>query len=120
MKVAFLSLDEEKNKIYFETECFKKENRIYFTDKSTPNTQIEIELQEDAILFKRTGETSMEMILKEEERTAGYFRNDTGLAFEFQVECHKMLKTDKRIVLYYDLILDNIETHSHKISLLFN
>lgn len=120
MRVAFLSMDEEKNKIYFETDCFKKDNQISFTDKSIPNTLINIELKENAVILNRTGETEMWMIFKENTKTSGFYKNQSGLSFDFEIVCHKLLRNDRKIMVYYDLVLDKVEVHSHKISLLFN
>ena len=44
VKVSFISIDDEKNKISFNTEVSVIDNKYVFTDVTTPNTTIEIEV----------------------------------------------------------------------------
>ena len=43
MRVSFISLDEENNKVSFQSEVIKIDNVYKFKDESTTNTYIELE-----------------------------------------------------------------------------
>ena len=120
MKVAFLSIDEDGNKVHFTSQCETNENKIVFADQSSDKTIIEIENLKDKLIFKRIGTINMQMSFQNQKTTEGFYANDLGLEFKFLIYCHKLTKNDKRIVIDYDLILNEEEKHRHKISLLFN
>ena len=44
MRVSFISLDEENNKVSFQSEAIKIDNVYKFKDESTTNTYIELDL----------------------------------------------------------------------------
>lgn len=120
MKVAFLSIDDEGNKVHFTSQYNLKNNKIVFDDQSSDNTIIELENLKDKLIFKRIGTVNMQMTFQNQTTTEGFYANDLGLEFKFLVFCHNLTKTDKRIVIDYDLILGEEDKHRHKISLLFN
>lgn len=120
MKVTFLSLDDEKNKVYFESEASKNDKEIIFVDKTTPNTTIELIVQDDKVQIVRNGYVNSKMVFVENEKTKGNYQNEMGLEFDFDIFCSK-LKIDKnRIVIHYTLVLDEYTKTNHKISLLLN
>ena len=81
MKVSFLSIDDENNKINFSTEVTKVDNKYIFIDKTTPNTTIEIEVLGECIRLVRTGDTTMYMLYDLKNITSGSYENKEGLEF---------------------------------------
>lgn len=120
MKVTFLSLDDEKNKVYFESEAARKDNEIIFVDKTYPNTTIELTLYEDKVQFIRTGYVNSKMIFIENKKTKGIYQNEMGLEFDFDIYCSRLDVNKNRIVIHYTLVLDEYMKTNHKISLLLN
>ena len=120
MKVTFLSIDDQKNKVYFESEASKKDGEFIFLDKTSIDTTIELSILTDEVKFVRTGKINSVMKFKENKITKGYYQNDMGLEFDFDIHCPKLSIEEKRIVIFYTLILDEYMKTNHKISLLFN
>lgn len=118
MKVAFLSLDDENNKIHFESEASRKENEIIFLDQTTPNTTIEFKIESESVTMVRTGDVNSYMEFVLNKKTKGNYQNIMGLEFDFEVLCTYFLITTNKIRLDYELILDEHTKTMHKISLL--
>ncbi len=120
MKVNFLSFDENNNKIYFTSDYVKDDNKIVFLDKSTLNTEIHLQIKDKEVVLERIGSTNMQMIFNLKKLTKGFYNNDLGLEFNFQIKCYKLLCRDNKLNVEYDLIMEDGQKHGHKIALLFN
>ena len=120
MKVSFISIDDEKNKISFSTETIKSDNRYTFQDKTSQNTMIEIEVLEPCVRLTRTGDISMYMLFDLNNITSGSYENKEGLEFEFEIKTDKLEVQNSKIRIDYSMIMDNQVLSSHKLSLLFN
>ena len=120
MKVTCLSLDDQKNKVYFESVASRNENEIIFIDKTSPNTTIELKILEGQVIFVRTGQINSKMIFSENKKTKGDYKNEMGLEFDFDIYCSKLEIGKNRIVIHYTLFLDEYIKTNHKISLLLN
>ena len=118
MKVSFLSLDENNNKVKFESDCSMDENEIIFIDKTVENTTIHLIKEEPNLKLIRDGNTNMEMIFSEGDLTKGYYKNQLGIEFEFYVSTKKLIIDKSKIFINYKMIIDeNVQTE-HKISIL--
>lgn len=120
MKVTFLSLDDDNNKVYFTSDYSKVDDQIVFLDKSTPNTEIHLKIKDEEVILERIGSVNMQMIFNLKHLTKGFYNNDMGLDFNFQIKCHKLLCRNKKVNVEYDLILEDGQKLGHKFSLLFN
>lgn len=118
MKVKFLSLDDQNEKNYFESDASRSGQDIIFLDKTTPNTTIEFSFLEDSVKMIRTGDVNSFMEFKLNETTKGKYHNLLGLEFDFNVLCTKLEVADNKIRIDYILILDEYIQTNHKISLL--
>ena len=119
MKVSFLSIDENRDKICFESEVSFKNGQIWFQDGSQTETRIGIERHSWGIVFRRIGAVETEMTFWNGKKTHGRYRNREGLEFSFEVLCQKCEMTERRILIHYLLILDERIQTRHKISLFF-
>lgn len=120
MKVSFLSMDNNENKVNFTTEVEKKDNIFIFNDLSTTNTTIEIEILNKNVRLTRTGDTTMYILFDLNYITSGSYKNSLGLAFEFDIKTTRLDILSNKIRIDYDMIIDKETLSSHKISLLFN
>lgn len=116
MKVSFLSMDDQKNKVYFVADASFKENVLSFVDKSCEHTQITMTLEEDRITLARTGLVQMEMIFELEHFTPGAYQNEEGLEFTFKIFCKRLSIQKKRMIIQYDMLLDQQILSSHTLS----
>ena len=120
MKVSFISIDDEKNKINFTTDVIYIDNKYTFTDKTTENTVIEIEVLGECIRLTRTGDVSMYMLYDLNNITSGSYENKEGLEFSFEIQTTKLEIQNSKIRIDYSMIMDKQVMSSHKLSLLFN
>ena len=120
MKVSFLSIDDENNKINFSTEVTHVDNRYIFVDKTTENTIIEIEVLGECVRLTRTGNVTMYMLYDINNLTCGSYENKEGLEFEFEIQTTKLEIQKSKIRIDYSMIMDKQVMSSHKLSLLFN
>lgn len=117
MKISFLSMDDQKNKVYFVTEASYEGNAFIFADKSCRDTWIRMIIEENGIHLIRTGSIQMEMTFHLECLTAGYYKNEEGLEFDFSIECKKLSIQKKRISIQYDMLLEEKKVSSHNLSM---
>jgi uncharacterized beta-barrel protein YwiB (DUF1934 family) len=120
VKVSFISIDDEKNKISFNTEVSVIDNKYVFTDVTTPNTTIEIEVLGECVRLTRTGDTTMYMLYDTNNITNGSYENIEGLEFNFEIKTTKIEIHKSKIRIDYSMIMDKQVLSSHKLSLLFN
>lgn len=120
MKVSFLSMDDNDNKVSFTTDVIKKDNRYLFNDLSTTNTQIEMEILGNNIRLVRTGDITMYMLFDSNFQTSGSYKNTEGLSFDFEIKTTRLDILSNKIRIDYDMIIENETLSSHKLSLLFN
>ena len=109
MKVTFLSLDDQMNKVHFESEASRNENEIIFVDKTSPNTTIELTIFDNEVKFVRTGSINSEMVFIQNKKTKGNYSY-----------CSRLDITKNKILIHYTLVLDEYMKTNHKISLLLN
>ncbi|MGM9971642.1 MAG: DUF1934 family protein [Anaeroplasmataceae bacterium] len=121
MKIKFYSITEGQT-VKFNTETIQEIEGIYiFKDESLENTTLHIEkLNNNKLLFKRYGDTNMEVIYSKNEKTNGIYNNSMGLEFEFYVYTNDMYIMNEKIFVDYDLYLDNIFQGNFKIYVLIN
>ncbi len=120
MQVTFSSIDDQLNKVRFETDVVIKDNTYYFKDKSTENTDIELTIYQNEVHFKRIGQTQMKLILIENRRTIGHYKNEMGLDFSFYIDCKQLTISKEQIKIQYEMILDKQIKSLHKILLIFH
>ena len=120
MKVSFISIDDEKNKISFNSLVEKENNILKFKDESCENTFIEIELLDKCLRLTRTGSINMYMLFDLNNITAGSYENNEGLEFDFEIKTTKLEVSNSKIRIDYSMIIEKETLTSHKISLLFN
>lgn len=120
MKITFLSIDDQKNKVYFESEASQNGQDIIFLDKTSPDTTIELSILENEVKFIRSGNINSTMNFIEGKKTKGNYQNNMGLEFDFDIYCSRLSIDTKRILIHYTLILDEYMKTNHKISLLLN
>ncbi len=107
MKVSVLSMNDQKEKVSFQSEAIQEDNKIQFEDKSYPNTQIILSLLEESILLERSGDVQMHMHFHPQEITDGWYRNKEGLQFDYQVQTMDILRKNNKIKVTYILFLDH-------------
>lgn len=115
MVVHFYSLDQENQRITYTSEAKIEDNSLVFLDKSVENTTIYIRRLEDKLVFERKGDVQMQMTLILNQKTKAYYKNNFGLEFSFQVECHRLEQKKNRIDLEYTMFLDSDAMSRHKI-----
>ena len=99
MKISFLSIDNEKNRIFFSSEAVKSNDELAFVDGTTPNTTIHLITIDNKLKLIRDGSVKMEMIFIDKEKTKGTYRNEMGLEFEFDIFCHELIIEEQRYVI---------------------
>lgn len=115
MKVFFYSVDDENNKISYNSEAHYDKNMIIFDDKTYENTKVYLQILNDKVIINRKGMISMNLELAFNKKTKGYYQNEMGLEFEFIADCNYLTISDKRIDASYSMILDGQVLSSHKI-----
>ena len=118
--ITFHSVDSDGNKIIFSENYSRKDNVIIFNDKTCPNTQIEITINDDmSVLFRRIGDTNMLLPLSLGERKIGHYSNKLGLEFDMIVLTTKLVIESNKLTIEYDLNVEDIKQH-HKLWILIN
>ena len=120
MMLTFHSIDDENNKIIFKSEYKKNNNIIIFEDKSVENTMIFLTINEDNIIFERKGNINMKLILHKNIKTQGYYQNELGLDFKFNIITSKLEYNKNKINIGYSMYLDEDLISTHKIWILFH
>lgn len=115
MKVFFYSIDDEENKISYNSEAHYEDDMLVFEDKSYENTKMYLKIDKDRVIINRKGMIIMNLELIGNKKTKGYYQNEIGLEFDFIIDCSNLVITDKRIDISYAMILDNQVLSSHKI-----
>lgn len=113
-------MDEDGNKVHFESEAVINQEELAFVDKSCENTTIHFLFSDTKMVLQRDGDTQMEMVFDLQKRTNGFYENSEGLRFDFLVECTHLECTNQKITIHYTMILDKQTKTKHKISLLLN
>ena len=119
MIVSFTSIDEELNKVSFESEAKCINNSIIFEDKSINDTIINLELYDDKVIIDRSGYVNLYLEFRMNESFRTKYKCDNGLEFEFDIFCNLLDIKQNRINIEYDMILDKTNKTHHKLSLLF-
>ena len=118
--VTFHSVDSDGNKVIFSENFTRKDNRIIFNDKTRPNTQIELTINDDmSVLFERRGNINMCLPLSLGEKTIGHYKNSMGLEFEMVLITTKLIVNSNKITIEYDLVVEDVKQH-HKLWILIN
>ena len=110
MKVSFISIDDEKNKINFTSDVLYIDNIYRFNDGSTQNTTIELEIIGECVRLTRTGDINMYMLFDLNNITCGSYENNEGLEFDFEIKtCLEIIlsnaTTNKEPIGQYALLL---------------
>lgn len=118
--ITFHSIDSDGNKVIFTEKYIKKDNIIIFNDKSAPNTQIELTINDDlSLLFCRKGDIDMYLPLAYKELKIGHYKNSMGLEFDLKVYTTSLRIEKNKISIEYDLEVETIKQH-HKIWILIH
>ncbi|HRF70849.1 MAG: DUF1934 domain-containing protein [Anaeroplasmataceae bacterium] len=120
MEVTFISIDQENHKIEYKAIAKQDGNGISFSDKSCENTVIYLKIKENKLHLLRQGEVTMEMEFIPKEKTKGYYQNQLGLSFEFDVYCSLCIIKDERIDVHYEMILEDGTTNKQKLAFIIN
>lgn len=115
MKVFFYSIDDENNKISFNSLAKIENDYIVFQDKINKKTNIYLKILENKIIINRKGNTIMNLELIQGKKTIGYYKNELGFEIDFIADCSNLMITKSRIDVSYAMILDNQVISSHKI-----
>ena len=120
MRLSFHSIDDNDNKIFYETNYEKSENEIVFIDKTLENTTNHLLIDEDKLKLIRLGDVEMEMLFILNQTTNGYYKNNIGLEFEFIIKTNKLKVEKNKILVEYNMILDEFTASTHKIWILLH
>ncbi|MDE7263499.1 MAG: DUF1934 domain-containing protein [Anaeroplasmataceae bacterium] len=119
MIVSFLSFDDEKNKVFFQTEAIQKENEIWFEDKSCSNTKIKLTLLESSLVLERFGFIEMHLHFDLDKVTIGSFKNEDGVCFDFFVRTIDLSLGKNKFKVKYEMIMDDEILSCHSFQLTF-
>ena len=120
MNLTFYSVDNNNEKVLYNTEYVKDENQIIFLDKSVENTTIYLTILPNSLLFERRGNSNMILPLEYGKKTKCHYKNELGLEFDFLVLTTELLISSKRIEMEYSLFLDGDNISNHKITIIFH
>ena len=120
MRLSFHSISDNEDKVFFETEYVKEENEIVFLDKTWENTTNHLILLEDKVKLIRLGDVNMEMLFDLSKETIGKYSNNLGLEFSFIVKCYNLKVQKNKILIEYNMILDEFTSSTHKIWILLH
>lgn len=107
MIVSFVSIADENNKIEFTAKAEVRLDEIIFEDKSMSNTMISIKHENSSIILKRFGATNMLMEYRLGCLTSGYYRNNEGIDFEFEIYTRYLKVGNDKYSVSYDMIVEN-------------
>ncbi len=107
MIVSFISIDEDNNKIEYTSHANIDNNKIIFKDKSTNDTNIMIYQESDSLYLKRYGMVDMIMEYKLGYKTKGYYKNQDGIEFEFQIFTKYLEINADKCIVDYQMIVEN-------------
>ena len=93
---------------------------IIFVDKTCENTTNHLILLDNQIKLIRLGEVNMEMLFDLSKETIGKYSNNLGLEFSFVVKCYNLKVQKNRILIEYNMILDEFTSSTHKIWILLH
>ncbi len=119
MKVHFYSkaLDHELD---FYSNAIKENDFIKFKDESLVNTEISLKKENESLVFKRTGDTFMDVIFKKGQKNIGKYKSTNGLEFDFEVDTKYLYFEDEKIEFAYYLYIDGELNNIVKIIVSFN
>jgi uncharacterized beta-barrel protein YwiB (DUF1934 family) len=120
MRLSFHSIDDNDNKIFYEADYEKSDNEIVFIDKTLENTTNHLIIDQDKLKLIRLGEVEMEMTFDLNRSTNGYYKNTMGLEFTFTVKTNKLKVVKNKILVEYNMILDEFTASTHKIWILLH
>lgn len=111
--LTFHSVDSDDNKVIFNNDYVREDNRIIFKDKSTENTDIILTINDDlSLVFERKGSINMLLPLALGEKKAGYYKNSNGLEFDLNVKTLFLEIKNNKISVEYELyVMDVVQTH---------
>ncbi len=115
MVVIFRSVDQENNSVSFQSEGYYDGEYLIFEDKSALETKIHLQILDNKLILIREGLIKMKITLVEGKCLPSYYKNDIGLEFNFIAFCKKLIINKNKIMVEYDMILDNEKLSSHKI-----
>ncbi len=117
MKISFLSMDQEQNKTYFVSDAVVNQNTYIFADNSTEDVFIHLTIEKEDVYINRQGEIKMSMHFREGMILPASYKNSLGLEFEFEILCTKLTILDKKILIWYDMLIKDCATSSFKIAI---
>ena len=120
MRLSFHSIDDNDNKIFYESDYEKSEKEIMFIDKTLENTTNHFIFLKDKLKLIRSGDVEMEILFDLSNLTKGYYKNTMGLEFEFFIKTNTLKVEKNKILVEYNMILDEINTTTHKIWILLH
>ena len=120
MRLSFHSISDNEDKIFYETSYVKEDNELVFLDKTCENTTNHLIFIDDKIKLVRTGEINMEMLFDLSKDTIGNYSNNMGLEFSFIIRCYNLKVTKNKILIEYNMILDEFTSSTHKIWILLH
>lgn len=119
MKVTFLSMDEDENKVFFESDASFCEDEIVFADKSLTDTTLYLRFEPDRLNLRREGQVFMRLSFRQHHKTDGFYRDSFGLEIPLTVLCTFLKVEAKKTIVHYELWWDEQMKTKHKILLLF-
>lgn len=120
MELVFHSIDDRGSKTLFRSKYKIIDDKIIFSDKSTPGCTIEFS-PNVPLNFKRSGSVLMSMSFMPRMKTKGYYKNlETGLEFDFEVYTDNLKMENNKFQIEYTMFLYNERLSSHKIWILLH
>lgn len=109
VKIHFQMAISGENETKFTTDGTLFGSKLFFTDDQ--NFRYVVEYSQNQVRIERHGQTSMKLILINEETSYGEFTSQ-GLSFPFAVKTKQILLTDQELSLSYDM-LENEQVLTH-------
>lgn len=119
MYISFQSVDSENHKIEYLSEATLLENWIEFEDKSCVETKILLRIDNGQVELKREGFINMSIKFHLYEVTCGAYVNTDGLDFEFEIYTSELQIEEGKLMIKYDMIMDDEVISRHFIQLAF-
>ena len=118
MLVEFL-METNEMKINYKVFGKRDGNVIIFPDKSVPNTIMNVEIWDNEIEIKRTGEVNMLQTFRLNEKCDGHYKNNSGISFNISSYTKEIQVSNNQIYLEYDYYLEEEWQSSNKLKIIF-
>lgn len=119
MRISFYSFSDDDT-IRLEAEGNQNNNIISFYDKENVLVEYIIDEINGILEIRRTGQVNSSMLFKKGKKTISKYQTVDGLDIDFLVHCHSLNIEKNKIVVEYQLSLDDNIINNYKIWLLIH